>query len=133
MKEIGTSDLNYIYLKSIGFEHHIKKLDESVLKLFAQSVYNSVLENDTEQTEQLTKMYEGLKGRVSEFNNLKNRSIYISHIENNFVKPTESITLENVADMKQLAEIQLINAKQLLERIKKEGSLEDLKTKFRAE
>jgi len=133
MKEIGTADLNYGYLKSIGFENHIKKLDESVLKLFAQPVYDSVLKNDTEQTEQLTEMYEDLKSRISEFNNLKNRSIYITHIDNNFVKPTESITIENVEYMKQLSEIQLINAKQLIERIKKEGTLADLKTKFNAE
>jgi AbiV family abortive infection protein len=131
MKEIETTELNYGYLKSIGFEHHIKKLDESVLKMFASSVYNSAFENNTELTEKLTEMYEDLKGRVNEFNNLKNRSIYISHIDNNFVKPTDSISIDNVEDMKQLADIQLINAKQLLERIKKEGSLEDLKTKFR--
>ena len=130
MKEIKTSDLNYGYLKSIGFEHHIKKLDESILKLFAQSVYDSELKSDSEQTEQFIKMYEDLKSRISEFNNLKNRSIYISHINNNFVKPTDSITTENVEYMKLLSEIQLINAGKILERIKKEGSLNSLKTKY---
>lgn len=131
MKEIEKSDLNYGYLKRIGFENHIKKLDESVLKLFAQPVYNSVFKNDSEQTELLTKMYEDLKIRISEFNNLKNRSIYISYIDNNFVKPTDSITIENVEYMKLLSDIQLINAGKFLERIKKEGSLNNLKTNFK--
>lgn len=128
--EIQPSDLNYGYLKSIGFEHHIKKLDESVLKLFAKSVYNSVLQDDTEQTKKLTILYEELKGRITEFNNLKNRSIYISHIDNKFIKPMDSISLENVKYMKELAEIQLINANQILEQIRNEGSLEDLKKKY---
>jgi len=130
LKEIEITELNYGYLKSIGFEHHIKKLDESVLKMFTSSVYNSTLENNTEFIEKLTEMYEDLKGRVNEFNNLKNRSIYISYIDNNFVKPTDSISIDNVEDMKQLADIQLINAKQLLEQIKKEGFLQRLKNQF---
>jgi len=130
LKEIGITELNYGYLKSIGFEHHIKKLDESILKIFASTVYNSILENNTEFTEKLTQMYEDLKTRVNEFNNLKNRSIYISYIDNNFVKPTDSISIENVEDIKQLADIQLINANQLLERLKNEGSLQDLKDRF---
>ncbi|WP_170164549.1 AbiV family abortive infection protein [Sinomicrobium pectinilyticum] len=130
LNEIKPFELNYGYLKKNGFEQHIKKLDESVLKLFATQVYTSVLQNNTEQTEKLTEMYEELKGRISEFNNLKNRSIYISYIENEFTKPSNSITLENVDYMKELAGIQLINIKQILQRIEKEGSINNLKTKF---
>jgi len=130
LKEVEITELNYGYLKSIGFEHHIKKLDESVLKMFASSVYNSTLQNNTEFTEKLTEMYEGVKGRVNEFNNLKNRSIYISYIDNNFVKPTDSISIDNVEEMKLLADIQLINAERLLERIRKEDFLEGLKNRF---
>ncbi|MCD8413674.1 AbiV family abortive infection protein [Tenacibaculum finnmarkense] len=132
MKDIEKKDLNYKYLKSLGFEQHIKKLDESVFKMFAESTYNSVLDNNTELTQKLTKMHDNLKGRVNEFNNLKNRSIYLSHINNDFVKPIDSISTDNVEDMKQLADIQLINAKKMVERLRKEGTLEELKSKFSA-
>ena len=129
--EINQNKLNYGYLKKLGFEHHIKKLDESVLKLFAMPIYDSVRNNNTVQTDKLVESYEDMVSRVNIFDILKNKSIYLCFENNNFISPSESISYEDLEYMKELAEIQLINIKISLERIKKEGTLEELKEIFK--
>ena len=129
--DISKKELNYGYLKKIGFERHTKKLDESVLKLFALPIYESVINNNTEQTDKLIEIHEFISSRVNVFNVLKNKSIYICYEDNSFISPSESISQEDLEYMKELADIQLINIKIFLEKIKKEGKLEELKGIFK--
>jgi len=105
---LGTSDysedgLSYKYLKEKGYEHHLKKLDESVLKLVAMDVYKSVLNYDDESTGKLEKRYNELKSSVSRFNKQKNQAIYITFNGNKFLMPEEVINSQRISEMKELA------------------------------
>ena len=94
-------------------------------------IYESVINNNTEQTDKLIEIHEFISSRVNVFNVLKNKSIYICYEDNSFISPSESISQEDLEYMKELADIQLINIKVFLEKIKKEGTLEELKGIFK--
>ncbi len=128
--DIESKELNYGYLKKLGFEKHLSKLDESVLKMFVMPIFNSAKNDDMEQMEYLVNFYNEIISNINKLDNFKNKSIYVCFDNNNFVDTYKSITLEDVLYIKDLSEIQKININNHIEMIKNHGSFEDLKKYF---
>lgn len=128
--DLVSKELNYGYLKKLGFEKHTSKLDESVLKMFAIPIFNSAKNDNTQETEYLERLYNEIASNTKKMDNLKNKSIYVCFENNNFINTYRSITIEDVLYIKDLSEIQKINIKNHIEMIKNNGSFEDLKKHF---
>lgn len=108
--EMTKEELNYKTLKEEGYEHHIKKLNESVLKMFIPLVR----EITDEELIKLEDLYNSLVSEIPKLNKKKNESIYISFIENDFKSPSQNITNEDLGYIKDLAEIQIISIGKML-------------------
>ena len=128
--DLGSKELNYGYLKKLGFEKHTSKLDESILKMFATPIFNSAKNDDTKETEYLESLYNEIASNTKKMDDLKNKSIYVCFENNNFINTYKSITIEDVLHIKEVSEIQQININNIIETIKNNGSFEDLKKIF---
>lgn len=124
---IELRDLNYGNLKNQGYEKHISKLKESVLKMFTLPILNAT-ENEIEY---LTKKYNEFFNDITSSDKKKNLSLYVSHKKNDFYTPSESIESFDVEKAKTLAEIQLATINKFLVYIEKDGGFETIKERIK--
>ena len=121
--KIQLRDLNYGKLKSQGYERHVSKLKESVLKMFALPILNA----SEEEIDYLTKKYDELFADINFSDEKKNLSLYVSYKDNNFYLPSESIQQSDVDKAKILSEIQLDTINKILSHLEINGWFNTLK------
>lgn len=109
--EITAKELNFKYLKDKGYENHIQKLEVSTLKMFITPFLNV---KSAEEEDVLSEIYNDIVKNISKLNDNKNKSIYIHFEENNFKSPKDLITDDDLEYIRSLAELQLMNIKELL-------------------
>ncbi|MBS9773779.1 MAG: AbiV family abortive infection protein [Tenacibaculum sp.] len=110
---IEAKNLNYKYIKTNGYENHIKKLEEATLKMMIIPVWNAIMNGDKEAEKFILNFYKSLKSNIDKYNDNKNHSIYLSYINNDFKLPKDLITDDDLHEIKELAEIQIINLEKL--------------------
>lgn len=126
--EIPLSKLNSKLLRKAGYDDHIKKLEESSLKLVSFPIYNSILQNNKENEKNLIDFYNNLLENIPKLNNNKNRSIYLCFENNHFKKPSDNITEDDIYYIRTIAETQLINIeKNVLNFINRDSNLKEMR------
>lgn len=131
--KIQPKDVNFKALKEMGYTDHTKKLDKSVFQLIAMSMYSASLGGRSDLINQMEKLYEELILETGNYDDDKNRSIYLNFQDNEFVKPIENITETTVEKMKQLSEIALLNTKMVVDTFQREGGFDNVKSKMKNE
>ncbi len=130
--EIPLNKLNIKLLNENGYRDHIIKLKEASLKLVSFSYYDSILQNNKENEDNLLNFYDNLKEKIPKLNNNKNKSIYLCFENNNFKKPSDNITEDDIFYIRAIAEMQLINIeKNLFIFLKKDTNLIEMKNEIK--
>lgn len=115
--EIQSNELNYKRLKEEGYERHIKKLEESTLKMFISPLMSSGLD----KFDEIEDRYNDIREKTTTLNDKKNESIYICYNNNEFKKPNDNISYADLKYIKELAEMQILNIEELLPRLPKQN------------